>query len=572
MIFGIFIAWLVLSPAIAVFTGTPQQPVANSHILAEISIDHPPDLTYENGTMGKTIEWNATTSDPKNYTVTRDGEVYQSGSWDGSLITVDLDHLYTENLTYSLPRTFIFVCTVFNQQNETVSDEVQVTVVPDEAAPIIAQPANFSYEEGSFGHFIHWNITETNPDFYNITRISNDPTSNFTVTIESGDWDGSNISLNVDHLNASYWYIFTLYVNDTLGHNATSSVNVTVYEDLSDPTVTNPDDISYEYGATGNKLEWKVYDSNPKNYTIIITYTFINKTYGYYDDTEVPLANITNTDWTLTNPDGDYVSVQIDKLYVGNYTYNITLFDDFGHWASDVVNVTVYKDLRAPVVNATPDFAYEEGYTGNLVNWSIDETNPKFFNLTRDDVILGNGTWDGSDFNATADGLSVGMHVFNLTLIDYFNQTTISIVRVNVTPDAHLPLVTEVTTIQAFYSPTENNITVQAHIWDLNNLSSVKVEWRVDETNIHDRNMTEISDGLYMADIGAYAVGTTVYYRILATDNSSVHNVYTSEWFSVTVEAVTEEPTPPLLWVPILILGSLSAIVLLFLYFKTRTR
>ncbi|MCF2137949.1 MAG: hypothetical protein K9W43_12015 [Candidatus Thorarchaeota archaeon] len=572
MAFSIIVAWVVLSPAITVFIGIPQISIANNgHVIAEISINHPPDLSFENGTHGKNIVWNATTSDPKNYTITRDGETFLSNEWFGEEIIASMDRLYTDNLTYSLPRTFTFVCTVFNKQNESASDEVIVTVVPDNAAPIITQPANFSYEEGSFGHYIKWNITETNPDVYNVTRESNDPNSPSKV-IEAGDWDGSNISINIDGGNASYWYIYTLFVNDTLGHNSTSVVNITVYEDLTNPTVTSPDDISYEYGAKGNKLEWTVYDSNPKNYTITITYTYINKTYGYFKESEVPLDNITNTDWTLVNPQGDQIFVYIDKLYVGNYTYNITLFDKFGHSASDAVNVTVYKDVRAPVVNATPDYSYEEGYTGYFVNWSIDESNPKTFNLTRDGEVIEAGTWENMAFNVTADNMTVGMHIFNLTLIDYFNQTTISLVNVTVTPDAHLPLVTDIAVIQAYNSPEENNLTVQAYAWDLNNISDVKVEWRIDETNIHQKNMTLFTDGMYMADIGAFSIGSTVYYRVLVTDNSTAHNVYTSEWTPVVVTGFTEDITPPLLWVPILILGALSLLVITYLYIKTKTR
>ncbi|MGQ4871312.1 MAG: hypothetical protein ACP6IT_05700, partial [Candidatus Thorarchaeota archaeon] len=76
----------------------------------------------------------------------------------------------------------------------------------------------------------------------------------------------------------------------------------------------------------------------------------------------------------------------------------------------------------------------------------------------------------------------------------------------------------------------------------------------------------------YMGDLGAFTVGTTVYYRVVATDNSSVHNVYTTEWSPVVITAMTTEPTPMLLWVPVLILGVLSSVVIMSLYFRTRTR
>ncbi len=569
----LLLALLIVSP---MMTQRPVQSVAAHHrtsfALAELTINHPPDMTFENGTRGKRIVWNATDPDPKNYTVTRDGEVFSSGQWFGEPIIVDLDSLYEQNLTYSLPRTFTFVCTVFNMQNQSVSDEVLVTVIPDEAAPIIAQPENISYEEGSFGHYIRWNITESNPDFYNISRVTDDPQST-NGTIEYGDWDGSNISLNVDNGNATHWYLYTLFLNDTLGHNSTSVVNVTVYEDLTPPTVSSPDDIAYEYGAKGNRIVWHVYDSNPKNYTIIITYTFINKTYGYLDESQVPLQNITQPNWVIVHPTGDDLIIEIDNLYVGNYTYNITLFDIYGRNATDAVNVTVYYDLRAPVVTAPADYSYEEGYTGHWVNWTIDENNPKSYNLTLDGDLLEGGEWNGTGFNVSADGLSVGDHVFNLTLTDYFNQTTVSAVVVTVDPDSHLPIVSNIQALQSFRSATENNVTIQASAWDLNGIRLMQVEWRVgNDTGTETKNMTKTDWGLYVAEIGAFQVGTVLYYRILATDNSSVNNVNTTEWIRLEITPLATRPTPALVWVPVLVVGVLSFLVVTYLYVKTRTR
>ncbi|MHA2014681.1 MAG: hypothetical protein ACTSUH_02885 [Candidatus Thorarchaeota archaeon] len=573
MAFTLIVTCLMLSPLALMLVDTSTPRIASvPHVTAELTINHPPDMTFENGTRGKKIVWNATDPEPKNFTVTRNGEVYDSGDWNGTPVVVNLDHLYAENLTHSLPVSFTFVCTAFNMQNESVSDEVVVTVIADESPPIIQQPENITYEEGSFGHYIRWNITEANPDSYNVTRESNDPTCNFTV-IEGGKWDGSNITMNVDGLNATYWYLYTLFVNDTFGRNATSVVNVTVEEDLTPPQVDSPADIAYEFGSKGHKISWKVYDSNPKNYTIVVTYSYINKTYGNLTESSVPLQNITQSDWKLTNPEGDTITVVIDNLYLGNYTYNITLFDDCGRHSSDALNVTVYEDLRPPVVNATPDFTYEEGYSGYLVNWTVEESNPKYFELSRDGVGIENGTWHDRDyFELDADGLSVGTHIFNLTLVDFFNQTTKSIVNVTVTPDAHLPTVSQVAALQAFHSATENNLSVQAYVWDLNGISSVKVEWFVGEETPSSANMTPVSEGLYMGDLGAFSVGTTVYYRVVATDNSSVHNVHTTEWTPVVITAMTTEPTPMLLWVPILIVGVLSSVVIMSLYFRTRTR
>ena len=227
---ALILTWLVLQPAIGGTLATDATSQSKNYFIASISIDSPPDLTFENGSLNELIKWSPDAPNPKNYSVTRDGEVYRQGTWSGSDITVFLNHLYVEDLLdepSEVPSDFAFNCTVFNQDDESVWDVIVVHVIPDVAAPIIAQPENITYEEGSFGHEIRWNITESNPDFFNLTRISNELTSNDTVIL-SDDWDGDNITINVDGLNASRWYIYTLFVNDTLGFNSTSSVNVTV--------------------------------------------------------------------------------------------------------------------------------------------------------------------------------------------------------------------------------------------------------------------------------------------------------------------------------------------------------
>ncbi len=539
------------------------------HELAEISIEDVKDIEMENGTRGERIVWNATAEEPKNFTITRDGDDYDSGDWDGGLLTVDLDHLYEQNLTYSLNVTFTFVCTVFNQANESASDAVDVTVYPDERPPIIEAPDDFEYEEGSFGHEIRWNITESNPDFYNITRQSNQDTDNFTI-IESGAWDGSNITLNVDGLNASYWYAFTLFVNDTLGFNATSTVNVTVYPDLSDPELSSAEDVTYEFGAKGNSISWFAYDSNPSNLSLTVYIHYINETYGNTTNLHTP-QNFT-ADWSFDKPKGDNITFTLDYLYLGNYTFELTVFDAYGRNASDSANVTVFRDLRAPIVSTNDSFSYEEGFTGYSIVWSAEENNPRLFNLTLNGSVLQAGAWDGKNITTSADGLSVGSHTFNLTLVDYFNQTTISLVGVTVTPDSILPMVSQLQVLQAYASPGMTNMSVQAYVWDLNDVRNVTLEWGTDPSNPANKSMDRMSNDFYYASVGAYPVGTKVWYRVVAVDNSSQNNAFTTEWTVIEIRDIQSPKTPAILWGTILALGVVSSLVLLSIYFRTKTR
>jgi len=87
--------------------------------------------------------------------------------------------------------------------------------------PIIDQPADITYEEGSKGNNIMWHPEDAEPSGYTVTR-------NETV-VESGPWSGGNITVNVDSLSVGV-YLYTCIVNDTVGQSGSDTVIVTVTE------------------------------------------------------------------------------------------------------------------------------------------------------------------------------------------------------------------------------------------------------------------------------------------------------------------------------------------------------
>jgi hypothetical protein len=593
LVIGIVLALLILSPYMIAVPNNVNQRILEKHeSFAEVPvIDNPPDLLFENGSKGETITWNASDPNPKNYTIYRNDEEIESDEWDGEEITVNLNHLYSENLTHTLPVSFIYRCQVFNMDNESVSDEVNVTVIADVVAPIISQVqfdeelvnvtvgviANFSYEVGSFGHEVEWNITETNPHWYNITRISNETTSNDTI-IESSEWTGENISINVDNLNSTRWYAYTLWVNDTLGYNSSSTVNITIYPDLTPPTISSPDDIIYEYGSYGPALDhdivWEAYDSNPASYEIEVIIHYNDTSYGNLtnDQFHGP-GNVTLDPWNFTEPEGQDITYDVTFFYVGNYTFTITLFDKIGLNTTDSLNVTIYRDERAPVVNATNDFNYEEGYTGNYLNWSAEESNPRFYNLTLNGDVVMNGTWRGENLSIIADGLDVGQHVYNMTLTDFFNRSISLVTRVTVDPDSHFPLIHQIRILQSYSTEITNNITLTVYCWDLNRIRNITVTWYTEENETENTlDMNPDQNDFYIAQLGEFDHGAIIYYQISAIDNSSVNNEEITELHSFEVTRLEPEDTPALLWGGLLILGLLSTLVILILYFRTKTK
>ncbi len=572
-IFALMLAFIVLSPCVISVSNTNFSITPTTTMeLAAPTITGLTFYEYENGSVGETLEYDAFDADPKNYSVTIDGSDYDSGFWDGDSITVYLVYLYTRDLIDSIPQEFTFVVTVFNQAEESASITTTVSIIQDVTGPIIEQPANITYEEGSFGNEIQWNITESNPDFYNISRQSNEPTSNFTV-METGSWSDKEIVINVDGLNASRWYFYTLFVNDTSGRNASSSVNVTVLIDGTNPAISSPDDIAFEFGDTGFEVLWEAYDSNPKNYSIDVIIHFNDTLYGNYS---IPISNVSQPVWTFVDPDGGDISISLNDIHLGNYTFVFTAFDIFNQTTSDSVYVRIYPDIRAPIIDAAEDVEYEEGYTGYNITFNIEENNPLFYNLTLDGTVLMNGTWRGENFTIDVDGLDVGIHDYNMTLGDFFGFNASVIIHVEVTIDIHFPLIKEVYVLQSLTSQTTNNLTVQAYVWDLNMITDITIEWGVGdpesdtfESETSSMTSSEITD-FFAADLGEYSYGVVVWFRISATDNSSQQNTELIEWTNVTVTLMSYQGFPTFVYGIIGLLGGLSLVVFIVLYYKSK--
>jgi hypothetical protein len=574
---AIMLGLLVFSPY-ALTTGQINQsfdPLVTFELAAP-TITGPSTYQFENGSVGHIITYEASDPNPKNYTVFVGNHELDTGLWDGGDITVYLAWLYRDDLVETLPQVLTMVCTVYNQEGESASATTTITIILDESAPIIAQPSNITYEYGSFGHEILWNITESNPDFYNISRTSNEPTSNSTV-LEFGDWNGDNITINVDGLNASRWYLYSLFVNDTFGYNATSYVNVTVVPDTTFPTITSPDDISYEFGAVGHEILWHAYDSNPKNYSITAVILYNDTTYGDVAEFH-SFIDVFEPSWSFSDPDGEDLSVSVDALFLGNYTITLTLFDAYNRMTKDSVNVTIYKDIRAPIITSSGNLEYEEGYSGYSINWTAEESNPWSFNLTLDGQDYANGTWDGEAYTIGVDGFEVGTYVYNMTYTDFFNQSAFSIIQVEVTPDAHIPIVRDVTTIQTFSTRTTNNLTIIAYAWDLNNISSIEVSWGVGNPEDADFEYETIEmvpsdiEGFFTAFLGEFQHGVVVWYKVVAQDNAQTPLEHDTGWIAEKITSQGIDRVSAVLYAVVVVLGSLSILVILVLYFRTRTK
>ncbi len=268
-------------------------------------IDSPEDVTYSEGSSGNSIIWTPEDFNPSLYTVYLDGSTYVNGLWNSSSesISVDIDGLALGDYNFTL--------VVEDTYGNTASDIVWVTVV-DGTPPAIEGPADYSYNEGTTGHVLKWNFSDSHPNTFTLYRNGS--------IIQSGTWTGTSSSLeaSIDFLQIGR-YNFTLVVTDDYDNVASDSVWVDV-NDVTNPEVDSPEDITYTEGETGNEIVWTPTDAHPGDYTVT------------RNGTIVQMGN-----WAS----GVGITVDVDDLLPGVYVFNITVRDSSGNIASDHVLVTV---------------------------------------------------------------------------------------------------------------------------------------------------------------------------------------------------------------------------------------
>ncbi len=113
-----------------------------------------------------------------------------------------------------------------------------------------------------------------------------------------------------------YWRVAAIDSTGTVGFF--SEID-TLSIDTQAPSIDNPPDISYYVGSTGNNIVWSPTDDHPFSFNVTRDGTLIDGDY-----------------WS-----GDAISVSVDGLPIGSYTYICTVSDSLNRTTSDTVLVTV---------------------------------------------------------------------------------------------------------------------------------------------------------------------------------------------------------------------------------------
>ncbi|MCP4763309.1 MAG: PKD domain-containing protein [archaeon] len=182
------------------------------------------------------------------------------------------------------------------------------------------------------------------PDLFPVAEFTASDTSilvgesvDFTFSGSQGDapatylWNfgdsGTSSSQNPTYqYNTAGIYTVSLTVTDADSdidtEEKTSYIVVSEEPVNENPVITHPSDKSYTVGNTGNSISWTITDSDVSSTSYTITRNS---------------ANVGTGTWAS----GSVVSISVDGLSAGTYTYIITALDGLGGEVSDTVVVTV---------------------------------------------------------------------------------------------------------------------------------------------------------------------------------------------------------------------------------------
>ena len=433
------------------------------------TINSPADMTINEGDITKSITWNPSDANPNSYEVFDDSVTWQSGPWDGSPITVQLSSLGLgiHNITLA----------VWDAVGNSASDQVDVTVI-DGTIPNIDSPANVTYSEGSTSYSITWDPTDAHPSSYIIYREG--------IPVKSGTWNISieTITVSVNGLTVGT-YNYTIIATDVGSNTAVDTVHVIVYDGTS-PTIDSPADVSFDEGATGYSITWDPSDLNPVSYIV-------------YKDAVL----VKSGSW---NSSLETISILVDGLTVGSYSYVLVVTDVGSNTATDTVAVIV-SDGTAPTIDSPIDITYGEGVTGYSITWDPSDLNPQNYTIYRNGLIVKSGSWNASieTISISIEGLSLGSYTYLIVVGDVGLNTASDSVIVTVVdgtnPTIDSPIDSDVVEVssgnQITWSPYDlhpssyeiyrEEILVKSGLW---NSSSESISFSVDGLSLGIYNIT----------------------------------------------------------------------------------
>ncbi|MHA2031164.1 MAG: hypothetical protein ACW99Q_17425, partial [Candidatus Kariarchaeaceae archaeon] len=191
------------------------------------------------------------------------------------------------------------------------------------------------------------------------------------------------------------------------------------------PSISGPNDFSFNFGEQGYSILWSVSDPEPSTYTVYQNESIIQ---------EGP--------WTTS------VLVSLEGIEQGLHNFTCVVRNLNGLRATDEVWITVLPaapDTTPPIISSPPDISFEEGNIGYFIIWTgSDNLAPWWASVIRNTTLIYSQAWIGNDIEISLEGTPPGLYFFNCTLSDEKGNYVSDIVKVNIypaVPDTQAPTV-----------------------------------------------------------------------------------------------------------------------------------
>lgn len=288
------------------------------------------------------------------------------------------------------------------------ADSYPMQYAPTE--PIISQPQNIYYAEGSEGNYIEWFAFD-------------DALRDWEVEIDGSYWNGdawnyTSIKVSIDGLvYGTYEVVITLWDVDLNSVQDTAIVHV--YDDTP-PIISNTPNTWVFTEGVGQTLSWEVSDLHPDSYIV------------YVDGEEWDSGS-----WTT-----GMLEIDVDGMTEGEHSLRTVIFDIDGNSAGDAVEILAITDDVDPIIDSPSDFSYYLGETENIITWNVEDDYPDSFEITYNGTVYLEGAWGGSRIVINVDGLLPGTHTFALTVFDRSgnsNSDSVIVTVLQVAPETTPP-------------------------------------------------------------------------------------------------------------------------------------
>lgn len=444
-------------------------------------------------------------------TASTEGGTITSYSWTRvtgpSSVTMANTSTPTLSLTNMAQGVYTFRLTCTDSQGETAYDEVKVTVISANVAPVANAGPDKTLTLPTNSLIINGTGTDSDGSIasYSWTKVSG-PTATLT--------NASTANLSLSNLLQGT-YIFSLTVTDNQGATGTDQVTVTV-----NPAAVNQNPVA-------NAGVDKTVNLPTSTTTLTGTGSDPDGTITTYlwEIVSGPTATLTNA---------NTASVSMSNLLAGVYVMQLTVTDNIGAKASDQATVTVIAANQAPVANAGVDQILTLPTSTTSFTGTGSDADGSISSYVWTQVSGAAATLSGANTTAlTVSGLVAGNYIFRLTVTDDKGASsiddvslTVNAAPVNVPPTAQaggdktLNLPTNTVTLTGSGTDTDGFITT--YLWEKISGPS----FTAGGTNAASLVLSNLVDGVYI-------------FRLTVTDNQGATG---SDLATITVIAANQSP------------------------------